>query len=122
MHANWRRLNVLTLGGLIGACVDVGPPEVNVPLDFTLFGADSSFVVRGTAAVVDNNGPCPVWFGDNGVTYHLFQNPRLENDVFDRVVEPGVVSRLLLVVRDDLELTCAFGRTADVIEVLEIVD
>ena len=119
---NWNRICVLALGGLVGACVDVAPPELNVPVDFTLFGGGNSFVVRGTGGVVDNNGPCPVWFGENGVTYHLSQNPRLENEIFDRVSAPGITSRLVLVVREDLEFECAFGRTVEVVDVLEVVE
>ena len=116
------RLGVIALGVLTGSCVNVAPPEVNVPVDLTLFGEGNSFVVRGTATIVDNDGPCPAWVAENGVTYHLFQSPRLENETFDRVTEPGVVSRLVLVVRGDLELVCAFGKTAEVIDVLEVVE
>lgn len=116
------RLIVLGLCGIVGACIDIGPPDVNVPIEFTLFGSGNSFVVRGTAAIVNSDGPCPVWFGENGVTYHLFQNPRLENEIFDRVSEPGATSRLVLVARNDLELVCAFGQTAEVLDVLEFVE
>lgn len=116
------RAGVLILTALTGACIDVAPADVDIPVDLSLFGGDNSFVVRGTAAIADNNGPCPVWFGDNGVAYHLFQSPRLDNDVFDRVTTEGTTSRLVLSLRSDLELDCAFGRTAQVIDVLEIVE
>lgn len=110
--------------GLVGmtlfGCIDVALPEINVPFEVTAFGGASTFVITGTASVADQNGPCPVWLGDNGVTYHLFQSPSLANDVFDRIVSVGTTARLVLAVRSDLELTCAFGRTAEVVDVLEI--
>ena len=117
-----RRISLLALAGFVGACVDVAPPEVNVPVDLAIFGSENSFVVRGTADIVDNKGPCPVWFGENGVTYHLFQSPHLDNEVFDRISAAGISSRLVLVVREDLEFACAFGRTAEVVDVLEVVE
>jgi hypothetical protein len=102
--------------------MEVALPELNVPVDLTVFGDEPSFVVRGTAAVVDSNGPCRSWFGENGVTYHLSQSPRLENDLFDRVSAPGTTSRLVLMDRPDIELACAFGRIVEVTDVLEIVE
>jgi len=108
------------IASLLPACIDVAPPEINVPFELTAFGGDSGFVMTGTASVADQNGPCPVWLGDNGVVYHLFQSPSLANDVFDQIVSVGTTSRLVLSVRTDLELDCAFGRTATVLDVLEI--
>jgi hypothetical protein len=102
------------------ACVEVATPEID--FNVTLLGDSGAFVVTGTAALEDNNGPCPVWYGDNGYTYHLFQSPRLDNGLFDQVVVPGTTSRLVLVLRSDLELACAFGRTAEVIDVLYVSD
>ncbi len=104
------------------ACVEIGPPELTVPIDFTLLGGGSQFVIGGTAAIVDDGGPCPVWIGDNGIVYHLFQDPILDNETFDRVTAPGTTSRLVLVIRGDLELACRFGTIAEVQDVLEIAD
>jgi hypothetical protein len=82
----------------------------------------SSFVVKGTAAVDDQNGPCRIWYGENGFTYYLFQDPRVDNETFDRVITPGVTSRLELLIRADLEVTCQVDRKAEVVDVLEIED
>lgn len=78
------------------------------------------FVLRGTAAVLESNGPCPIWVGENGETYHLFQDPSLENEAFDEVVQPGVTSRLVLVTRSDLTLDCQAGVIVEVRDVLEV--
>jgi hypothetical protein len=79
-------------------------------------------VVSGTATIIDNGGPCRAWVGDNGITYHLFQDPLLDNNLFDRIIEPGTVSRLVLAERSDLQLTCATGVKVEVQDVLEIVE
>ncbi len=102
-------LGLLTLG-LIG-CISGGGSLISV---------GSPFVVKGTATVLQGDGPCPAWIGDNGVTYHLFQDPLLENEIFDRISEPGTTSRLVLVTRSDLVLSCAVGTIVEVQEVLEI--
>ena len=94
---------------------------IEVSLD-GLLPAGSPFVVRGTATILDNDGPCPAWIGENGVTYHLFQDPFLDNATFDRITTPGTTSRLLLVTRDDLVLGCQLGTIVEVEDVLEVVD
>lgn len=78
------------------------------------------FVLRGTAAVVDDGGPCLIWRGDNGETYQLFQHPSLNNDSFDQVIEPGVTSRLVLVTRSDLTIDCEGGVIVEVQDVLDV--
>ena len=84
--------------------------------------AGSSFVLRGTSAVVDGNEPCLVWLGETGTTYHLFQGIGLPNEDFDRVTVPGTSSRLVIAIRDDLEVGCQMGTIAEVQRVLEILD
>jgi hypothetical protein len=106
---------VLTIG--LPGCI-----EINLPEEIDLFAAGPPFVVRGTAVLLDNDGPCLAWVGENGVTYHLFQGRRLSNEEFDRVSTPGVTSRLVLSTRKDLKLDCRTGTIVDVDEVLEIVD
>jgi hypothetical protein len=87
----------------------------------SLFPGGTAFVISGTADVIDQDGlPCLVWVGDNGVTYHLFQHPAVANEDFDIVTTPGVRSRLELAPRSDLVLTCAFGTTAEVTDILGI--
>ena len=96
--------------------------EVTIPGGDTLFVTGTSFVVRGTAAVVDNDGPCLAWYGENGVTYHLFQTTRISNEDFDRIVTPGTTSRLEIATRGDLQLDCRIGTIAEVHSILEIID
>ena len=106
-------LPLLTVPG----CIDVRLPE-----EVTLLPIGTPFVVTGTATLLDNDGPCLAWIGENGVTYHLFQNSRIENDVFDRIVTPGVTSRVEIATRNDIPLECASGQVVEVQRVLEIID
>ncbi len=87
-----------------------------------LFAEGSAFVISGTSdlANVDGN-PCNVWIGDNGVIYHLFQSPQVDNGDYDQVTTPGVTSRLLVATRSDLVVDCQIGTIVDVEDVLEIV-
>ena len=101
---------------LVGSCIDITAPE-----DITLLNVGSPFVVRGTAALIDTpDGPCRVWVGENGISYHLFQSVELENDTFDQISSEGASSRLVLARRSDIELACAFGSVVEVRDVLEI--
>ena len=101
----------------IGGCISVELPE-----ELSLTAEGASFVVSGTAAIVDVEGPCLVWVGENGGTYHLFQSPGLDNESFDRITTPGVTSRLEIATRDDLEVACLIGAVVEVQDVLEIVE
>ncbi len=91
-----------------------------LPDDFVSTG--TPFVLKGTTIVLDNNGPCLAWIGDNGITYHLFQTPSVDNAAYDRVTTPGVTSRLQLATRDDLQVTCQVGTIVEVLSVLEVVN
>ena len=106
---------LLVLTGALACTVNLSAPE-------TLFPSEGPFVLRGTAALADNNGPCLIWIGENGITYHLFQSPHLDNELFDRITTPGTASRLHLSVREDLEVDCRMGTIVEVQEVLEIVE
>lgn len=88
----------------------------------SLFVRGEPFVISGTAGVINNNGPCKVWYGDNGISYHLFQGARVLNEDFDRANVPGVRSRLEIATRNDLTLTCKVGTIVEVQRVLEVVD
>ncbi len=90
-----------------------------IPGQDTLFVRGEPFVMRGTAATIDVEGPCRVWLGDNGITYHLFQSVRLSNEDFDRIVTPGVTSRLQIATRNDLKVDC---QTGDIVEVERVLD
>ncbi|HRX85700.1 MAG TPA: hypothetical protein P5572_11845 [Phycisphaerae bacterium] len=107
------------------AVVMLGAGSCTLNLDLgsdTLFPTGTSFVLRGTADLVDTpDGACLVWLGENGVTYHLFQNTRVANDEFDLITTPGVTSRLELATRSDLVVQCRLGTIVEVQNILEIV-
>lgn len=88
----------------------------------SLFVRGEPFVISGTAGVINNSGACKIWYGDNGVNYHLFQGARVLNEDFDRAYTPGVRSRLEIATRNDLTLTCKVGTIVEVQRVLEVVD
>jgi hypothetical protein len=117
---NWR-LTLSAFGlafglGLLGCTINAQLlPE-------TFISTGSPFVVKGTSVVLDNNGPCLAWIGDNGITYHLFQNPSVDNDTFDHITTPGVTSRLQIATRTDLQVACQLGTIVEVISVLEVAD
>ncbi len=102
---------------LASGCVDLGAAS-----EGGLFPRGEPFILSGTAAVEDRDGPCRAWLGENGVTYHLFQGARVANDEFDRVRAEGVTSRLEIAIRTDLQLDCQYGTIAEVQRVLEIGD
>lgn len=109
-------LQVLALGFVAGC-------SIQIPSAQSLFPIGTPFVLKGTSTLSQSlSGPCPVWIGDNGIAYYLFQDTRLDNELFDRVTTPGVTSRLKLVVRTDLEATCHNGPFVEVLDVLEIVE
>ena len=95
---------------------------INFPQELLLGSTGDPFILRGTAAVLDNGGPCLVWIGENGATYHLFQGAQVENDAFDQATTPGVTSRLQIAVRTDIPVACQIGTVVEVHDVLEIED
>lgn len=92
---------------------------LEIPGQDTLFVRGEPFVMRGAAATINVGGPCRVWIGDNGITYHLFQSVRLSSEEFDQVSTPGVTSRLQLATRNDLRVDC---QTGDIVEVERVLD
>lgn len=116
-----KRIGLLALPPMmvlgLAACIDVA-----IPGEGSLFVTGEPFVLGGTAAIVDCDGPRLVWYGDNGITYHLFQGTRLTNDEFDRVTTAGVSSRLEIATRQDLVVSCQIGTIVEVQRVLEIVE
>ena len=66
------------------------------------------------------NGDCLVWQADNGQSYYLYQNALLENNSFDRINTPGVTSRLVIAIRNDLPAGCRADNVAEVNQVLEV--
>lgn len=106
---------VVVVAALIAGCL-----QFEIPGQQTLFVKGQAFVLRGTSAVVERNGPCLVWYGDNGITYHLFQGIQVANDDYDRVITPGTTARLELAARTDLKVGCQFGTVVEVQSILEI--
>ncbi|UCG17422.1 MAG: hypothetical protein JSV19_05210 [Phycisphaerales bacterium] len=81
-----------------------------------------SFVVRGQMQEPEGVfESCRVFLADTGIRYHLFQDPDLDNDLFDAVTTPGAISRLEVQARPDLELTCHIGTIVEVRDVLELI-
>ena len=115
------RVALLLLGPLLALCAPGCTINAQLLPD-SLVSTGSPFVVKGTATVLDNNGPCLAWIGENGINYHLFQNPRVDNATFDRITTPGVTSRLQLATRNDLEIACQAGTIVEVLSVLEVVN
>ena len=97
------------------ACFTINAPDTLIP-------TGGSFVLGGTSEVIDVDGPCLVWRGENGVIYHLFQYVNLESELFDQVTTPGVTSRLELAERTDLDVSCEIGPTVEVRDVLEVIE
>jgi hypothetical protein len=107
---------ILVLGALaLAGCIDI-----SIPVAPTLFPTGTSFVLKGTATIIDNDGPCLVWEGENGIIYHLFQDRRVSNEDFDLVSTPGTTSRLVLATRSDLVVTCQVGTIVEVQDILEV--
>ena len=112
----------LLLLGLLPALCAIGCSVNAQLLPDTFISTGTPFVVKGTATVLDNNGPCLAWIGENGITYHLFQTSSVDNATFDRITTPGVTSRLHLATRNDLEVACKVGTIVEVLSVLEVVN
>lgn len=109
-----RVLSAITVILLCG-CLEINTPDTLIP-------TGGSFVLSGTAQVIDQDGPCLVWTGENGISYHLFQDAALENELFDQVTAPGTTSRLELAQRTDLDVACQVGPIVEVLDVLEVVE
>ncbi len=114
----WARVTI----ALAAAIVLAGCINLQIPGSDTLFVKGEPFIVRGTAAVADNGGPCLVWYADNGITYHLFQGSRIANADFDHITTPGVTSRLEIATRNDLEVACQLGTIVEVQSILEVAE
>ena len=103
------------MGGAVAGCVDIVLPE-----NVSLIDVGSPFVMKGSAVLLDDDGPCLAWLGDDGNTYHLIQVQTMENELFDELIVPGTRSRLVLARRRDLTVQCQMGVVAEVQNVLEL--
>ena len=100
----------MVLFALVGAC------NLNTA---QLLPVGTPFVVQGTMSVT--NAGCLVWDADNGQSFYLYQDPLLDNNLFDQITTPGVTSRLVIVTRSDLTSPCKTDKIAQVQEVLEVI-
>ncbi len=117
-----KKLNCLGLVStvIIGGAV-VGCAEIALPENVTLINIGAPFVMKGSAVLLDDDGPCLAWLGDDGNTYHLIQVQTMENELFDQLIAPGTRSRLVLAKRNDLTVACQMGIVAEVQNVLEVI-
>lgn len=116
------KLNCLGLASavIIGAGA-AGCAEIVLPENVSLINIGSPFVMKGSAVLLDDDGPCLAWLGDDGNTYHLIQVQTMENELFDELIAPGTRSRLVLAKRNDLTVACQMGIVAEVQNVLEVI-
>jgi hypothetical protein len=117
-----RLVKLRMLAAVLVTGVVLGGACLSIPGQDTLFVKGEPFIIGGTAAITDCEGPRVVWYGDNGITYHLYQGTRLANDDFDRITTAGVTSRLELATRTDLDVSCRVGTIVEVQRVLEVVE
>ncbi len=94
----------------LSGCVTITLPE---QISASLLPADTSFILNGKAEAALDAYTLPVWRGEDGQGFVLFQTVDLKNSDFNKIVTPGNTSRLLLVVRNDLAPLCQ----ADVVPV-----
>lgn len=110
------RKALVVCAGLIAWATGTGCLDVNTA---GLLTVGTPFVVRGTMTV--EQGSCLVWQAENGQSFYLYQDPLLDNDLFNQITTPGATSRLVVVTRTDLAAPCATDAIVQVQEVLEIV-
>ena len=106
----------VVMGGAAAGCAEIALPE-----NVSLINIGSPFVMKGSAVLLDDDGPCLAWLGDDGNTYHLIQVQTMENELFDELIAPGTRSRLVLAKRNDLTVACQMGIVAEVQNVLEVI-
>ncbi len=106
----------VVMGGAVAGCAEIALPE-----NVSLINIGSPFVMKGSAVLLDDDGPCLAWLGDDGNTYHLIQVQTMENELFDELIAPGTRSRLVLAKRSDLTVACQVGIVAEVQNVLEVI-
>jgi hypothetical protein len=92
LHKPIRAGGCVVLFALAGGCLNLNTGS--------LLSVGTPFVVQGTMTVA--NGGCLVWEGNNGESFYLYQDPLLDNNLFDQINAPGVTSRLVIVTRSDL--------------------
>ncbi len=101
-------------------CLNITLPS---QISASLLPPDTSFIINGTAQAATDATTFPVWLGEDGQAFVLFQTLDIKNDDFDAVLVPGARSRLQLQVRNDLAPLCqADVVPVEVIRILRIND
>jgi hypothetical protein len=99
-------------------CVSIALPQ---SVTASLLPADTSFIMKGQAEAVETPNTFPVWRGEDGQAFVLFQTTDITNDDFDTITTPGAQSRLQLSVRNDLAPLCQPDVTpVEIEQILEI--
>lgn len=111
MHRLIGALACIVWSVLATGCIDVNTAG--------LLAVGTPFVVRGTMTV--EKGSCLVWQAENGQSCYLYQDPLLDNDLFNQITTPGTTSRLVVVTRSDLSAPCDTDLIVQVQSVLEVV-
>ncbi len=86
-----------------------------------LLTVGTPFTVQGTMTLGGLTGSCLIWRGNNGESFYLYQDPLLDNSLFDQISTPGVTSRLVVATRSDLSAPCTVDKVVQVQEVLEVI-
>jgi hypothetical protein len=99
-------------------CVSISLPET---VSASLLPPDTSFIMKGQAEAVETPNTFPIWRGEDGQAFVLFQTANIKNDDFDTITTPGIPSRLQLSVRNDLAPLCQPDVTpVEIAEIFEI--
>ena len=86
-----------------GGCINVTLPS---QVSASLLPADTSFVINGQAEAAVDSSTFPVWRGEDGQAFVLFQTLDVKNADFDAVMTPGALARIQVQVRNDLAPLC----------------
>ena len=114
---------IATVWAVVGLSLLLGAAScITFPDEVVVGASGQPFILKGTTTLLDDEGPCLVWVGDNGMVYHLFQGTQVTNETFDRVTTVGTESRLQLSTRSDLAVSCQVGTIVEVVDVLQIMD
>ena len=95
-------------------CIDLVIP----PSHSELFSGP--FIAGGVMELDPENRACSLFLEDSGVTYLVFQGPRVTNQEFDDLFQDGARVRLEIQERGDIPTGCGGGIVVEVLEILQI--
>jgi hypothetical protein len=84
-------------------CINITLPS---QISASLLPPDTSFVINGQAEAAVDSSTFPVWRGEDGQGFVLFQTLDVTNAHFDSVMTPGARARIQVQVRNDLAPLC----------------